>query len=290
MLIPVQYHNKIYPDQITPKIIEIAGHFDILQIRPGMGFSLHTEYSYGPRKFGTRLVSDFPTIISAQKNGVPMLWHSAKWAEEFARFIIKLCDGRVPEVIEIHPPFSDYTAGINQFLERYSVFEGIILSNYPETDIIIENRSGTIYRGGRFIVSKGRDLRELCDQIANQGLQLSIALDIPQLLTEYGGPINLSAEKLDYILHKQNSIRSFVKSIHLWGKRRSASGRWVAHNGDLNSYFKSSEKKQVFLKWFNKFLDDGRDRYFVPEVNSSVDDLCSIVNDLKSAGISLNNN
>jgi len=285
MLIPIQYHNKIYPDHITPQIIEIAGHFDIPQIKPEMGFSIHTEYSYGARKLDTQLVSGFPNIINAQQNGVPMLWHSENWAEEFAGFIIKLCDGRIPEVIEIHPPFTDYTADISHFLERYSVFEGIIRSNYPETDIVIENRSGTMYRGGRFIISKGKDLRELYDRLNIRNLKLRIALDIPQLLTEYGGPPKLSPEKLEYILNRQNYIQSKVKSIHLWGKRKSANGRWVAHNGDLNSYFNNTQKKQVFLQWFKDFLDDERDRYFVPEVNSSVEDLHSIIVDIKSVDI-----
>jgi hypothetical protein len=155
------------------------------------------------------------------------------------------------------------------------------MSYYPETTILIENRSGSIYSGGKFLISKGRDLRSLCEYISASKLNLKITLDIPQLLTAYGGPQKLKAETLDAILHRQNTLQTMTEGIHLWGKKRSEKGRLVAHFGDLNSYFEDQEKKEIFLEWLKKFLNDGNSRYFVPEVNSSNEDLHSIVADIE---------
>ena len=285
MLIPVKYHHKNYPDHIKPEIDEIASHFDVSAISPIRKFSLHTEYSYGKRRFDSEIIARFQTICNANKSGVPMLWHSEQWAIEFAQFLKLLYKENSPTVIEIHPPFSDYTESIDQFLDIYQVFEKIITELYRSASILIENRSGTIYRGGKFLISKGRDLRSLCDKIDERNLKLKIAFDIPQLLTEYGGSQNLSLKSLDSILNRQFAIREKTKSIHLWGKKRSEKGRLVAHAGDLNTYFEDSDKKQLFLEWLAEFLNDDIDRYFVPEVNSKEDDLWSIVSDLERVGI-----
>ena len=59
----------------------------------------------------------------------------------------------------------------------------------------------------------------------------------------------------------------------------------MSHSGDLNSYFESDQNKNVFLDWLASFLQDYKTRYFVPEVNSSDEDLHSIVADLESKGI-----
>lgn len=169
-------------------------------------------------------------------------------------------------------------------MEVYQIFENSILNYSPETKIVIENRTGSIYNG-KFLISKVHDLIALCQHISKKNLNLRMALDIPQLLTAYGGPHKLTIEMLDKILSKLNEIQSMTTSIHLWGKRRNASRRLISHSGDLNSYFEEVEKKELFLKWLADFLNDGMKRYFVPEVNSSDEDLFSIVNDLEEKGI-----
>ena len=285
MLVPIQYHSKKYPDHIRPEIDEVAGHFDATVIRTERKFSLHTEYSYGARKLDSGLIKHFPEIIDSTKNGVPQLWRSEKWAIEFVEFIKSLCNSKSPEIIEIHPPFSDYTKSINRFLEIYREFESKILSIFPLTTILLENRTGSVYKGGKFIITNGDDLRELCELISLNKLQLRLALDSPQLLTSCGGPQNLNPMSLSNILNRQNAIQGMTKGIHLWGKRKNAKGRTVSHAGDLNSYFENQEKKEIFLQWLNQFLGDGIKRYFVPEVNSSEDDLSSIIHDLENIGI-----
>ena len=47
------------------------------------------------------------------------------------------------------------------------------------------------------------------------------------------------------------------------------------------------EGKQAFLNYLIEFYNDDKPRYFVPEVNSSFDDLQSIVNDFINAGADL---
>ncbi len=43
----VQYGNTEYPKEITPELIELAGHLDKDRIEDVPKYSLHTEYSYG---------------------------------------------------------------------------------------------------------------------------------------------------------------------------------------------------------------------------------------------------
>jgi len=285
MLIPVQYHSRNYPKHIKPNIVEVAGHFDTDKINTKGEFSLHTEYSYGKRKFNSTIIQRYHHLMSAHKNFVPQLWYSKEWVEEFVEFIKTLCNENSPKIIEIHPPFSDYAKTIEDFLNIYEIFEDNILSHFPNCKVLIENRYGSIYRGGKFLVSKGRELRELCDNIAKRQLKLRLALDIPQLLSAYGGPEKLNINKLSQILERNTCLNEYTESIHLWGKRKSQSGRNVAHCGDFSSYFGSIDKKNTFLDWLISFLDDDKLRYFVPEVNSSDEDLHSIVGDLENAGI-----
>lgn len=53
----VKYHKQEYPEDIPLKIEEVATHFDISKINGILGYSLHTEYSYGKRKFDTSAIS-----------------------------------------------------------------------------------------------------------------------------------------------------------------------------------------------------------------------------------------
>ncbi|MGI6170900.1 MAG: hypothetical protein ACOYIC_04110 [Butyricicoccus sp.] len=278
----IQYHAYTYPDDIPLKMKEIPAHFDVAGIAIDGPCSLHTEYSYGKRALDSKVIEKFPVLLESHKNRVPQLWKSKEWAVSFAEFIFEL----VPQVdllkiIEIHPPFSDYT-DIGCFLDTYEVFEQIVLSRYPKTEIIIENRCGSTYRGGRFIVSKQRDMEKLCEIVEEKGLKLRVALDIPQLYT--AEKVKKDEEYFE-ILDNLKQIKSYVKSIHLWGKKKSKNGRTVAHIGDLNSYFNGNLLiKDAFLKEFLQCFTDEIVRKMVLEVNSNNADLISIIQDLKQFG------
>jgi hypothetical protein len=285
MLIPVQYHKKEYPPHIRARITEVAAHFDKEEITQDGLLSIHTEYSYGKRRLDSNLLSKFCTLSEAHLNNVPKLWLNRQWSIEFAGFIKELAKNKEPVVIEIHPPFKDYS-DIDNFLSNYDEFEKIIRNSWPDVNIVIENRCGTMYRGGRFLISTVDDLAKFVHKIDQTSLQLDIALDIPQLFTAHGGPERFNDNEIGGFLSSLSPLMCRVRSIHLWGKRRNRQGRAIVHVGSLNSYFDYCEsKKNVFLDNLAKLLGDGRTRYFVPEVNSRNEDLQSIVRDLESAEI-----
>lgn len=284
-LIPVQYSNRGYPLGIQPEIQEIAGHFDVGAIHSRMSYSLHTEYSYGPRAFTSFPLIKLSTIKRSNKNGVPQLWFNSQWAEEFSQFISILTWDREPQIIEIHPPFNDYCRNIEEFIECYKIFEEKTLAVYPKTEIFIENRSGSLYHGGKFLISRDVDLINLIEQLKLCGLRLKIALDIPQYITAHGGVSQLTSSSIDQLFQTIKPCRQYVLAIHLWGKKRTERGRWASHVGNLNTYFDDNDAlKEVFLENLYHLLDDGVQRYFIPEVNSNDNDLFSIVNDLNKAG------
>ena len=105
----IKYHNREYPADVPLRTEEIAAHFDITSVKGSLEKSLHTEYSYGKRKFDSCLISNYLEILLAQKDGVPQLWKNETWAIQFADFLFTLVgSGTAPSVIEIHPPFNDY--------------------------------------------------------------------------------------------------------------------------------------------------------------------------------------
>ena len=112
----VQYGGNSYQEGITPELVEVAGHLDKDKIEDVQSYSLHTEYSYGKRKFSSDFIKQFPILCDANKEGVPQLWKSMEWAEQFAEFVIELTKKHAaPKVVEIHPPFNDY-CDIDQLL------------------------------------------------------------------------------------------------------------------------------------------------------------------------------
>ncbi len=279
----VKYHTQTYPSDIPLRSEEVAAHFDITNIKGVISYSLHTEYSYGKRALNSKFISKFPVLVEAQKDGVPQLWKSPEWAASFAQFIFALVEEREPpSVIEVHPPFSDYTDMAN-FIKIYSIFEQMVTEVFPKTEILIENRCGSIYRGGKFIISKHKDMEELCEHIERNCLKLKIAFDIPQLYTAY------NSQKQDMYIHLlelMEPLRPHIGGVHLWGKRKSPTGRRVSHCGDLKSYFEYDNiVKTAFLRAFMKCFDDRVVRKLVLEVNSGNNDLLSIIKDLQGSGI-----
>lgn len=278
----IKYHGREYPEDIPLRIEEIAAHFDITGISGRLEKSLHTEYSYGKRKFNSALIAKYPELQIAQKDGVPQLWKNESWALQFADFIVELVGNEpAPKVIEIHPPFNDYT-DLAGFVRSYAGFEAKIKERFPEVEILIENRCGSVYHGGRFILSKIKDIAALCEVITTAGLQLKIAYDVPQIYTAH----NVKTEdRYISLLEETKPYRDFIGGVHLWGKSISSTGRKVAHCGDLNSYFGDQDIKEHFLQAFKACFDDGIVRKMVLEVNSGNNDLKSIVADLQSVGI-----
>ena len=280
----VEYSNLPYPERYSAQIQEVAAHFDKDAIDPQCAYSLHTEYSYGKRKYNTELISKYPALISANKDGVPQLWKSAQWASEFADFIVDLVDGHsAPTIIEIHPPFNDYCS-LAEFADRFRIFEHKIHEAYPDVIIVIENRAGSVYHGGRFLVGKAKEIVALCDLIKPEALNLGIVLDFPQLLTaENIDPLKFKTEKYQSAIQAIVEHRDLIKGIHIWGKKKSATGRWVAHAGNFDTYFGGDDAvKEIFLSGIREICNDGLPRFFVPEVNSGPSDLEAIIQDLVS--------
>ena len=277
----VQYGRNKYPEEITPGLIEVAGHLDKEKIKDCPNYSLHTEYSYGKRNYTSEMLKKYSTLCNANKEKVPQLWKSEEWAEEFAEFVIELTkEHAAPAVVEIHPPFNDY-CDINQFLERYSVFEKIIHEKYPDTEIVVENRAGTEYKGGRFIIGKAQEIAKLCDQINETGTKLGVVLDFPQLITaEHLDTEKFDVEKYFVAVEIIKPYQATIKGIHIWGKKKNESGRWVPHRGDLDTYFPNPDDKEAFIEGIKRICSDGLKRFLVPEVNSGEEDFKSVVKDI----------
>lgn len=278
----IEYNSVPYPEGYTADIHEVAGHLDKDSIEVIGLYSLHTEYSYGKRKLDSAFINKFPELVSANKDGVPQLWKSIEWASEFADFIIELTRDRIPPtIVEIHPPFNDYCT-MEEFAARFEVFEKKVHDIYPDTQILIENRAGTVYRGGKFLVGKAKEIVALCETIEAHNLNLGIVLDFPQLLTaENIDPIKFKAEKYLAAIRAIDPWKTHIKGIHIWGKKKSSTGRWVAHAGNLNTYFGGNDEvKKLFLYSIRQICDDGMVRFLVPEVNTGPVDLASIIHDL----------
>lgn len=283
----VRYHDKEYPSDVPLEICELAAHFDIDKIATNVGnYSLHTEYSYGKRNFSSTALEGLKEISDANRNGIPQLWKNKRWAEQFAEFIKRLSGtNNSPQTIEVHPPFNDYVDSVDHFIDIYRVFEMSMLDIFPHADLLIENRCGSVYHGGKFLISKLDDLYRLSEAIDECALKLKIALDIPQLFTAHKYSAK-NAEKCVELIPQLASIRHNIWGVHLWGKRRAPGGRVVSHCGDLQSYFDDNEEViNAFLKDFLELFADGQKRKLVLEVNSSNEDLLSIVNDLSGAGV-----
>ncbi len=170
----VQYGKLKYPDGIIPELVEVAGHLDKEEIEDYPKYSLHTEYSYGKRELSSDLLGKYQELRDTNKEGVPQLWKNKEWSSQFEEFVLDLTQGHTaPVVVEIHPPFSDYS-NLDQFIERYKVFEERLHENYPDTEIVVENRAGTVYKGGSFIISKATQIQSLCEMIEKTNTMLII--------------------------------------------------------------------------------------------------------------------
>ena len=291
LLIPVKYHKRAYPNGVIPKIEEISCHFDVSSIKPNpnMAFSLHTEYSFSARKLNSPLIEGFDAIKRHNNRGIPQLWFNKEWAHQFGNYIINMVgDLPHPKIIEIHPPFNDYCTTIENFLEIYSIFEYLMLKKFVDTNIYLENRSGSQYSGGKFLISTINDIQKLFGSIKDTTSKLKLVLDIPQLFTAHKLNFfndSITPERIIEILKPLRLLKGFIAGFHIWGKKLSSKGRIVSHQGDLSNYFNNNSRlKTTVLTELNRIFDDGNPRYFVPEVNSNNEDLKSIMDDLINYG------
>lgn len=272
-LILVKYRNYTY-GKYTPKVEEVPAHFDARPVTPKMAYSLHTEYSYSKRKFTNPIFNQLKVLKEASYRGIPLLWASKEWAEQFFQFVDAfIYSTKPPEVIEIHPPYVNYST-IDKFLKIYSTFEKLMVEKYKNTVIAIENRSGSEYRKN-FLISKPADIGILTKKVKEAELNLKIMLDIPQLFTSLGGIGKLSMESIKTEFMKFERYKDLIAGIHLYGRDRRA------HLGNLDSLFGYDvEFKNEFLEFISEFFNDGVSRYFVPEVNNGKGYLLSVLDDV----------
>jgi len=302
--IPVKYSTKSYPPDIIPKIQETTANFfnffkhkKTLQETALPYLSLHTDPGYRWKKdvfLSSELPNEFPVIsenvFSFGSHCVSKLWfNDEKWGKEFAGFLVRLTEeiehSRI-KVIEIHPPFDTSCGSLETFLEIYAAFEEKVAKEFPSTIINIENRCNPNpkRKGGKFLLSTNNDIIKLSNLISKSDLKLKLVVDIPQLLSEHYGNISLSEEMIKKVLTPIRDVRDYVSSTHIWGYNINKE-KGGQHGADFNTYFNNDEKlKDCFLQEIYKLFDDGKKRYFVPEVGSTTA-VQSIVNDLRNAGI-----
>jgi len=292
-LIPIKFHDLQYPDGINPDLEEIAGHFDKTKIVSKLyddkkprdyKFSLHTDPSGGARELGGDFKKKYEEIYKnvveiknpKNKNKIPKLWVSKKWAEEFALFIIEILNGAKPKIIEIHPP-TTRDISFNTFLDYYEIFKYTLEKNglkigEKETMILLENRNGG--NNKQFLLTYIWDFLKLSDLIDKRESDLRLILDLPQLLNIHNAKNN--KQRMLDILEEINNFKHIVKAIHLWGQYDNYKGKDKAHRGDMNDYFyfydKNDEdaykklKETFFNKIYEIFHDCNHDLYFVPEI------------------------
>jgi len=297
-LIPVIYRNMNYPSHIKANIHEISGNFYKKKLIVKSPYSLHTECSHGERIFNSKIDNDFVHIRSAHKNNVPKLWYNKEWAEEFYEYLKWFIGNNPPpEVLEIHPPFNDYCGSLNEFIEIFDVFYQNFIRKYPNTIILLENRFGTRYKGGKFILSTCIDVWLFCKLISDKNIKLKIALDYPQIFSAEINRGKTAKRKFEADSHeifeniislnfKLKEYSNVIGGIHMWGKLKSKDGkRLTPHAGNLDDFFnKNKLVKEAFLNSVFTVFNDGIARYFVPEVHSGENDLHSIVYDMEQTG------
>jgi hypothetical protein len=173
---------------------------------------------------------------------------------------------------------------LEEFGERFCIFEKRIHAIYPETTIVIENRAGSVYHGGRFLISKAKEIAALCELIRENQINLGVVLDFPQLLTaENIDPLKFKTEKYQAAIQTLSAYQELIRGIHIWGKKKSDTGRWVAHAGNFDTYFGGDAiTKHNFLLGVYAICNDGRQRFLVPEINSGSGDLEAIIHDLNT--------
>ena len=283
-LIPISYRGHPYPMGISPALDELPGYFDRRTLLTSRPYCLHTEYSAGPRQWNSPLLRGLDEITTAQRRHIPELWPNERWGKQFAEFIVRLVgEYQDPTLIEIHPPFASYCKDVDSFLDAYCVFASSHQSRFPKSTIVIENRNGSRHPS-KFLVSTVGDVNTLFAAADRRGIDLKLALDLPQIFSAHLGSKPPTTSEVEHLLGKLRPVAHRIETLHIWGRRKTA------HNGTLDDLFGHDPiAKDAFFTGLHRLLEDGNPRYFLPEVNSSKEDLQSIVSDFISAGFELTN-
>jgi hypothetical protein len=247
---------------ISPALDELPGHFDRKNLQTNRPYCLHTEYSAGPRIWNSPLVRGLDEITSAQRKGIPELWRNHKWGEQFADFIVRL---------------------VEAFLDSYVVFVSSLRARFPRSTIVIENRNGSRHPS-KFLVSTVGDVVNLFAAADRSGIDLRLALDLPQIFSAHLGSKPPTPPEVEHLLGKLRPVAHRIETLHIWGRRKTA------HSGTLDDLFGHDiHAKDTFFTGLHRLLGDGKPRHFLPEVNSNKEDLHSIVSDFVLAGFEFEN-
>jgi len=261
---------------ITPKIQEISctfNNFNNVSKLYLSNYSLHTEYSASPIK--NPYLQNYPSLFNSTFNGKASLWTSNNWVKEFFDLIDQKIQqiGKAPTIIEIHPPYKKHVK-INDFFNRYTIFENIVLKKYPDVMILIENRNCC----GNFLLSRANDYIDFANQINDRKLNLKLIIDIPQLFGKelFLNKNNNVQNTIDNVFYTLSTriVADNICGIHICGK---------GHNGGFDSIFnKNIQNTQYFLNRFKAFsLLLTNKIYIVPEIFKQ-QDFVNIINDLKN--------
>ncbi len=61
--------------------------------------------------------------------------------------------------------------------------------------------------------------------------------------------IKFNKNKYFSLIETISEYRKNIKVIHIWGKKKSESGRWVVHPGNMDTYFANNDdNKSSFIK------------------------------------------
>jgi hypothetical protein len=163
------------------------------------------------------------------------------------------------------------------------MFASSLRASIPKSTIVIENRNGSRHPS-KFLVSTVSDVVNLLAATERNGIDLGIALDLPQIFSAHLGTKPPTPLEIEHLLEKLRPIAQRIETLHIWGRRKTA------HNGTLDDLFGHDPiAKEAFFTGLHRLFEDGKPRYFLPEVNSSRDDLQSIVSDFISEGFEFAN-
>lgn len=260
----VGFGRKEYPAGIPIRLYTLPGDFDIQPFRVDVPYILNTEKAFYPSRFSSSALDTCDEIGRWQIEQFPQLWSNDRWAAQFALFILRLTQfSAPPEVIELYPPFFNCGGDIEEFLDRYSVFEYFIQRVYPETELVLLNRHTSFNRFG-YLISKAEELAETAELLRRKRLSLKIGVDIPELLIFEKA---FTPSRIRYVFETLSPIRDSVSGFHL----RVPGFRLDARAWD------------AVLFYLMELTNDDKVRYLVPEVKERRN-LAHLIYDLRKAG------
>ncbi len=120
-----------------------------------------------------------------------------------------------------------------------------------------------------FLISSYGDVVALGKELERTHSGLGLAIDFPQLLAQImsGSTIDHPESQLNDLLKALKVCRNKIRAIHLWRPEKIVGGRFIGvHKEDSDGLFPGDKPtKQVFLKLLFELLNDGVERYFLPQ-------------------------